>query len=159
MGSLSAIAPLLMGVILMIVAGRQFSRVWRDWREIQTLRAWPTVTGTITHSWAKYTAPYDDPNYSHAYVPEVRFQYTVEGRTYATAEFVHHSPDREEIVRAIVDRYPLDAAVVVYYDPANPRTAVLEPGAAGRLTGPGLLGGLELLVGVVLFVVAAAQMM
>jgi hypothetical protein len=153
MANLGTVGPLLMGVILVVVAGRQFYRAALDWRFNAQRRSWPTTSGMITHSRVKYEAPFDDPDYSHAYVPDIRFRYTVAGRTYATVDFEDRAPDLEENVARLVEQYPLGRIVVVHYDPAFPRSAFLDIGSTGSIVRTLILGVLALGIGALLILV------
>lgn len=60
---------------------------------------------------------------------EVVYEYQVGGETY-TANTVHtgNTAVGPRQAQRIADRYPIGADVPVYFDPANPKEAVLEPG-------------------------------
>ncbi len=154
---MATLAPLLVGVSLILAAFRQFLRTGRGWRESAALRTWPTVTGTVTESRVSYSAPYDDPDYSHAYSPVVRYEYTVEGVTYKSAEFGDRDPGLEDWARAVVARYPVGEPVTVYYDPASPRFSALEPGRGPSPWGKLALGLVGLLTGAVMVLIAVIR--
>jgi hypothetical protein len=119
--------------IAVIVLGIGFS-VW-GWGLIADAHltlSWPKVAGTVIH--AKVTS-YDsrsDGKTTRMYSADVRYSYTVNGTQYSSGQVslgdssTSSSGGMEEIVR----RYPLGSQVIVYYDPAKPGNALLEPGAA-----------------------------
>lgn len=93
-------------------------------RTLERARTWPQVPGTITKS----TTRRDDE-----YVkPEIEFRYTVEGSDYTgnvpilggliTPSWTSRPAER------LVAKYPLGSAVVVRYDPTDPRRSCLELG-------------------------------
>jgi hypothetical protein len=119
---------------------------------------WPTVIGTITES---RLAIENDRDGDETYRADIRFAYRVGERDYQgstvkwgwTAIFALRSR-----AAAVLAKYPAGMKVTVHYDPAQPRTAVLEPlsregmGAplvfAASFVGAGLIA-LKLLTGVV----------
>ena len=70
-----------------------------------------------------------EDEYDTFYRPEIRFAYSVGGRSYSTNTFKtggsvgYGTPARAE---AIVGRYQQGQAVTVHYNPAHPDTALLE---------------------------------
>jgi hypothetical protein len=96
--------------------------------------AWPTTEGEVVETWM-----------SRSSGVHVRYRYTVAG--------VDYESDRIRLVEKfwrdqrsdIVARYPEGRRVTVAYDPLDPSSAVLEPGASRgavtkKLIGPLVLG-------------------
>lgn len=154
---MATVAPLLIGISLALAAIRQLVRIRRLWSDAHALRVWPTVTGIVTESRVRYDAPYDDPDYSHAYIPVVRYEYTVDGIPYVSTDFADEDPIPEEQARAIVARYPVGKRVKVYHDPLDPRAAVLEPGAGFSFGGSLVLPLVGLLTGAVMVFIAVLR--
>ncbi|MBN1564497.1 MAG: DUF3592 domain-containing protein [Anaerolineae bacterium] len=157
MTGLSTLGPLLAGISMIVLAGRQFIKAWQVWRKAAARRVWPTTTGTIIDSQIVHNAPFDDPDYSHAYTPRITFQHTVNGITYTNPEFTDRAPNLESKVRALVERYPVGKPVKVYYAPRDPRYAFLAEAIRPPITGTILVGIVELIAGAVLVIVIAAQ--
>jgi len=102
-------------------------------REHESVR-WPTVMGRITRSMVSEQIE-EDRNSSYGrqvvkYVPAIQFGYRIGGRDYFSSTrkwgWDELYPDRER-PEAIVAQYPKGASVPVYYNPAEPENAVLEP--------------------------------
>ncbi len=99
---------------------------------INTLRSgtdsdrWPTAQGTVIRSELEYDG--------EAYGAGITYEYQVLGTfyrgTHVRVSDAHYGNGHDEAQEAL-RRYPIGADVLVYYDPANPRTAVLEPGVYG----------------------------
>lgn len=157
MTDLGTLGPLLAGISMIMLAGRQFVKAWRAWRKAARRRAWPTTTGTIIESSVTHSAPFDDPDYSHAYTPKITFQHTVGERTYTNSEFSDRPPDTEANVYDLVERYPVGAEVTVYYTPRDPRYAFIAEAIRPQITGTVLVGAVELFAGTVLVIVIAAR--
>jgi len=93
-------------------------------RENATL-IWPTVPGEITIS--KVNRRHDS---EHGYVeyPHVSYTYEVNGKKHHSSNIMAGGELGGVKVESTLARYPLGANVTVYYDPQNPKDAVLEPG-------------------------------
>jgi Protein of unknown function (DUF3592) len=128
-------------------------------RQARASAAWPFATGKITRSAVArdVLAVKDDDTgrirYDTKYRPVVNFNYCVDGRDYYGSGVsggwtsLHDSPERAE---AVVAAYPAGKEIAIYYDPEQPRTAVLERGkAAGGLT-PLVVGAVFSLCGVLM---------
>ncbi len=95
------------------------------WRVLQRSRAqgeWPSVTGTIVAS-----RPGKRDN---DLLPHIEFAYRVDGREYRRVfEFPPGTHPLPEFTESYLKKYPVGREVTVYYDPADPSHATLEPSA------------------------------
>lgn len=92
------------------------------------MTTWASVRGCVTGSAVVADGTFDDG--SATYYPRISYEYVVAGQEYAgqrrslidvgVGRFVRGAP------RRIVERYPVGSEVIVFYDPANPREAILE---------------------------------
>jgi hypothetical protein len=114
-------------------------------------RAWPRTSGTIT---------VDDLERDRmlrftTYRAEVAYRYTVEGKEYAANRVFFGDSVATSLsgpaARRIV-KYPVGSKVTVFYDPARPSTAVLEPGASWQ-------NWLELAFGLVFLVLGVLEVL
>jgi hypothetical protein len=65
--------------------------------------------------------------------PEVSFEYEIAGQRYRSHRIIFVDINySSEAARATVDRYPVGRRVTAFYDPRNPKVAVLEAGMAGN---------------------------
>jgi hypothetical protein len=110
---------------------------------IQDARAslsWPTVRGQVTES----TVSTDDSDGFIEYRASVTYEYAANGRQYVGGRisFLDESFPDPEPARDEAAQYPVGASVNVYYNPEDPSSAVLEPGASqiGLWTVSGLGG-------------------
>lgn len=158
----SATLAVLLGVtgVGLIIYG-----LWQVWKHART-RRWPTVQGTILSSTTTVRMPereaadeqsrsLDEPP-QPLYRPEVRYTYTVGGRSF-TGERISTTDvevSSETYARSIAQRYVPGTPVAVRHDPSDPAQAVLEPGihlASWLLPAAGILflivsGGLAFFV-------------
>lgn len=140
--------PLLLSVLSVIavvlgVAGLGVL-VWGFLRMRQTARTkdWPTTQGTVRSSTVtsreappmRQESSYDDdapkPKPQVLYRPQVEYTYTVDGHTYtgtALGRDVVEVSSKEHAAEHAA-RYRPRAPVTVFYDPADPSQALLEPG-------------------------------
>lgn len=112
---------------IFFIAGLGLS--WWGWVVLQNARvseSWPMTDGEITYSQIQISTDDDGTSY-HA---DVRFVYVAEDRRYEadTVSFGQYGSSDRNHAAGIVARYPVGQRVTVYYDPAKPETAVLEPG-------------------------------
>jgi len=67
-----------------------------------------------------------------SYQPRIEFEYEVDGKTYRSKRFAYLvSGFDRETVEGIVKRYPVGGRCTAYYDPAQPRQAILHRSAGG----------------------------
>tara|TARA_R110002124_G_scaffold8843_7_gene46267 strand:- start:64 stop:528 length:465 start_codon:yes stop_codon:yes gene_type:complete len=151
------LGPGLIGLALVLITGAWlFHRLVAARADVAA--HWPTVTGTVTASRYEETADTTTDGDTHVrYFANVAYRYAVGDRTYSSERIAFHGIDthsRLVDVQAIIDRYPVGAAVPVHYNPAVPGEAVLEVRRPGPVT-PVLvtLFGLLMLVGGVWMVI------
>ena len=90
-------------------------------------KSWPTASGTIIES---RVVSSQDSDGGVTYKASIGYSYSVSGRTYSSGTVSsgdYGSSDRSH-AQGVVSDHPLDSKVTVYYDPANPTNALLEPG-------------------------------
>lgn len=104
-------------------------------RKALAMQRWPSVTGTITVSTVE---PYQSHSATGGMVqffrPRVEYEYEVGGHQYRAGDL---SPMEVEYTdpthaQSVVARYPRRSTVTVYFDPAHPASATLQPRLASR---------------------------
>ncbi|MBE2222281.1 MAG: DUF3592 domain-containing protein [Anaerolineae bacterium] len=115
-------------IFLLVGAGLS----WWGWTILQNARAsadWPSVEGRVTSSLVDYST---DSDGGDSYSPKVTYVYVANDLSYEsrTIKFGENSYGSERKAQEITSRYPEGQAVTVFYDPANPDKAVLEPGVS-----------------------------
>jgi hypothetical protein len=88
---------------------------------------WPTVDGRVDFSQVNSAREKKKTNYW----AEVRYSYDVAGKSYQSDDIWASGGYRstsKATHQAVVDRYPPQKAVKVYYDPQKPDSGILEPG-------------------------------
>ena len=102
-------------------------------------QTWPSTEGTV---YATNIRKYNDEG-TIRFAPEVDYQYKVGGQAHQSsvirAEVFISFLDENE-ARQFLESYAVGSNVRVFYDPANPRQAVLEAKAAPVLHFVTLLG-------------------
>lgn len=119
---------LIAGLILTLLCGALLPVALNDLQSASAAQRWPQVRGVVTHSGiAMGSVSSGRLGSERTFAPDVRYTYAVGGRNYSAAR-VHRDkgPNSEAGVRALAAKYPVGAAVSVFYDPGNPADAVLE---------------------------------
>ena len=98
-----------------------------SYRESQASLSWSTVAGKVTT--AKVIVQYDgdgDP----CHIGDIEYVYVVGDKEYRNKDVVIGPSDCDEsLAKEIVQKYPAQSEVEVFYDPAHPQASALEPGA------------------------------
>ena len=126
----------------------------RDAMRYSNAEYFPSVIGTI--QWSGIDEQYPkwweaDESPKTTYYAKVRYEYVVDG-VYFESDTVHFAgpeiySDRKE-AQAIVDKYPKNSQVTVYYKRGNPKLSALELGGIEFRTNIGIfLGFVFLAVG------------
>ena len=118
------------GILLLIVGVAGFGGLQVGKARIQAVAQWPSVSGQMVKSEVSTSAVKAGRVTTIQPIAVTRYSYSVEGKTYE-AEFrrvvpmLHRKP--EGTPEEIVARYPVGRNVEVYYNPRDPRDAVLVP--------------------------------
>jgi hypothetical protein len=113
--------------------------VFGVYTRVQSLRSrsWPTVTGVITESYVSTSRRSRSSERSET--AHIRYRYAVNGKTY-DSDTISYAKGFFDGASTQVSHYPQGSTVPVYYDPRDPASAVLDPGA-GPTPGLALLAG------------------
>lgn len=112
------------GILLLAWGGYEMKRAYES-------RTWPDTQGTVTSSYIGKSSHRDSNNHtSTVYTPKIRYQYQVEGKHYTCnrIEFGGESGGKRSKAKKVVDKYPSGKKVTVYYNPQDPKVAVLKAG-------------------------------
>ena len=96
-------------------------------------RSWPEARGIVMASKLQEER---DSEGGRLYQARVSYRYTVDGGEFVGDRACFGDSDQmgwSLFARKIVARYRPGDAVTVYYDPSQPRKAVLEPGISGAI--------------------------
>jgi hypothetical protein len=119
-------------------------------------QSWPTAKAKIEESRVVATTERDSRDRPVVrYAPSVLYTYSVKERQFAGTRISHLSVSSsvEGRVRAIADEYRAGTHVLVYYNPADPAEAYLDPAAGWGALVFFLFGNLAAALGVAGFVV------
>src|SRR5215213_4009119 len=108
---------------------------------VRATRHWSQASGTVVTS--RVVSRRMRNGQSHTDItntPLVEYEYKVNDRTFHSSRIMIGGGQSEVELEGVLNRYPLGASVVVYYDPADPNQAVLQREIpAARLWGCGFL--------------------
>lgn len=112
-------AAVMIGVLVLAVAVKM--------REVRGAQSWRRTTGRVTRSEVRTKKRRDmDEVEKTRSVPFVGYEYTVDGKRFSGDRISLAEIIPESDIEATLDRYPVEKEVTVYYDPADPKKAVLE---------------------------------
>jgi len=102
---------------------------WHSSSRNKAALKWPSVEGDITKS--TVNSKWTTDSQGHAVMhhrPIVTYSYAVNGQAFTGKRIAFFSKPIDTAAQAqtICDRFPAGAKVPVYYNPANPKDAVLE---------------------------------
>jgi len=114
------------GLALFIAGAVPFYIGFNLIRKANASLKWPSADGKVNSSSIQTNHKGHDPTYS----PYIGYTYFVGKRPYFNnlIAFGNYNSGRTRDVQKVVDRYPVNKAVKVYYNPSNPFESVLEPG-------------------------------
>lgn len=112
------------GIFLLAWGGYEIKRAYES-------RNWPDTLGTIISSHISKQTTRDSKSRTRtSYTPRIQYQYQVGGQHYTCKriEFGGESGGRRSKAKKVVDQYPSGKKVKVYYNPQDPKVAVLKAG-------------------------------
>ncbi len=133
-------ALFILGGLVLLVVRRRRSALSR------ASRSWPTVSGTVLASEVRHYGITESAR--RRYYPAVTYRYEVDGRTYSGKRmYFDEVASTESWAAELARKYPVGSTAPVYYDPADPECALLEPRLSGSFN-YGCLGFSLIAVGV-----------
>lgn len=111
------------GLILVVLNFFMYRSITESQNREKAAQTWPTTTGTIGTSEAR---THRHSGRQSAPFPHVTYTYEVNGKTYHSSNIMPGGEIGGLNVQSTLARYPQGAQVTVYYDPQNPKDAVLE---------------------------------
>ena len=143
---LSVVRLCLFGIAALAVLGAIFGfyEAGRLADQARKSPGWPVAPGAIEESRIIRASKGDGVRVVYGYsVDEARYSSnTISYARFDGAQGVWLLPDTPQ---DLVNRYPVGKEVPVYYEPGNPRNAVLEPGTRGE-NGSATIGSLAMLL-------------
>jgi hypothetical protein len=99
-------------------------------RKVSKASSWPSTLGTVTDSRIQMRSDSDGGRTSY---PFVQYTYEAMGRSYQSQKVIPGMDVGGSGAHKVVERYPIGAQVMVYYNPENPSEALLERGMPGYI--------------------------
>jgi hypothetical protein len=155
---LGVITALVVAGLVIIQAGR-IQHLKEDRIQAEASRSWPQVQGVVTASEIANTRISKGKSSVAGYRADIEYTYAVGGTEFVgwALYFGYRESTERDRALALVDRFPRGREIPVWYNPARPETAVLEPGheedaqehltkAWTALMTSGLIGGLMVVI-------------
>lgn len=123
---------ILIGIILLILTPLAAFACFFSYRSMQASSSWPSTQGVVSISRVENSVGLKTK-------AEILYQYLVNNETYSGSRirFADTTGSSRSAQEKSIEPYPLGKQVEVFYDPNDPKVAVLEPG--GGLRGLGLI--------------------
>ena len=109
---------------------------------------WPTVLGRVTRSEVVKSESSNEDGTTYSYTPHIEYVYHVLGQNYTSTQVVFGGfigTGSSKASQLVVNKYPLNDSLRVFYNPANPREAILEQMVGSGAKGA-LIGGIILVI-------------
>lgn len=101
----------------------------REWMYARESVSWSSVPGRVLTSRVSRSTHHNKGSTSHSHTPQVEYQYSVGGATFTSSKVSFQvRGEGASGAQAIVDKYPPNSPVEVFYDPTDSSRSVLEPG-------------------------------
>jgi hypothetical protein len=120
----------------------------KDKKKAAESLGWPTILGRVTCSQVEVSKSSDEDGTSYTYIPHIEYAYLLNGLTYTGKQVAFGGftgTGNTKNSQLVVNQYPLNAVVNVFFNPVNPNEAVLEQTAGSGAKGA-LIGGILLVV-------------
>ena len=138
------------GLFIVLVGGGSLFLIiswWRNKKKAENSQAWPLVMGVVMETDLRIGGGIGG---GEEFIPVIRYRYTVNDQMYQSEKFSFGRGQRSVLEREaqdILDQYPINSEVTVYYNPDDPQEAVLV--RESKSTKIGLVVGVVMLVTVV----------
>ena len=154
---MNALFPSLFSLVFVIIGAVILRYAMTTAEKARQSESWPSTEGEIAHSAILYqTDTTATSNGVATYKADVAYRYKVNGANYSSSKValldLASSSGRGQ--QSIVQRYPDKSKVDVYYNPADPSEAILEPGSVGGINFLYLIGGIFATAGVFFLVMS-----
>jgi hypothetical protein len=127
---------------------------WRTRKKVQASMAWPYVPGRVLASTVRQSVSQGDQDHadSVSYAPYVQYEYAVNNQPYHSDRIAFQEKSYSSHKKALetLQAYQPGQPVWVFFDPADPRQAVLDRTAHGNNT--------ALIIGAVLLLASVASL-
>ncbi len=154
---MNAIFPSLFSLVFVVIGAMILRYAMRTAEKARQSESWPSTEGEIAHSATLYQT---DSTATNNGVPtfkaDIAYRYKVKGANYASSKvaLLDLATSSSGRAQTIVQRYPDKSKVQVYYNPADPSDAILQPGSAGGINVLYLIGGIFAAAGVFFLVMS-----
>ena len=149
--------PSLFSLVFVVIGAVILRYAMRTAEKARQSESWPSTEGEIAHSATLYQTDSTATNNGVAtFKADIAYRYKVKGANYSSSKvaLLDLATSSSGRAQTIVQRYPDKSKVQVYYNPADPSEAVLEPGSVGGINALYLIGGIFGTAGVLFLVVS-----
>ena len=101
----------------------------RNKKKAKASETWPSTEGKIVSHHVRVDYSQDDESNRVDYVPEVHFEYQVEGQSFAGKRISFGSEqsfNKRQKAEMFLEQYPVGQVVTVFFNPEKPQESVLQ---------------------------------
>jgi hypothetical protein len=140
---MNIIFPSLFSLVFIGIGGVIISYAIRMAAKARQSLSWPSVEGEVAHSAVLYqTNTSTTTGGAATYKADIVYRYKVNGANFSSSRIsIVDFASTSGRAQSIVQRYPDQSRVLVYYNPSDPSEAVLDPGAGGGISLLYVVGG------------------
>lgn len=140
---MSIIIPSLISLVFVSIGGALITYAIKMSAKARESLSWPSTEGEVAHSAVTYQTDSSQTTGGTTYKADVSYRYKVNGVDYSSSRIaLLDLVSTTGRAQNIVERYPDNSKVEVYYNPTNVSEAVLEPGSSAGINFLYLVGGL-----------------
>jgi hypothetical protein len=130
MGVLESIIPVGIIILVLVILNVIFlAIIFFTQRKVNAINEWPTTTGKVLTSQTEWRSSGE----GSAEYPVVLYSYRANGQEFQGRRIAPGMEVGGIGARKVVERYPVNSQVTVYYNPENPEDAVLEKKAGSQV--------------------------
>ncbi len=119
----------ILGFVFVILNAVFLGIIYFTQRKVKAMAEWPSTMGSVRKSAIEFRSSGD----GGANYPVVHYSYNVGGQPYEGYRIAPGGEVGGIGVGKVIARYPIGAAVTVFYNPQNPSDAFLEQKAQGQI--------------------------
>ncbi|KAF0209727.1 MAG: hypothetical protein FD178_3762 [Ignavibacteria bacterium] len=150
---INQIIILIVAALFLFNGGKVLVGLVENLAYFQMSKNWPSVTGKVTKSEIRTVYVRGRNGVQTKFLPDVTYSYSINLEPFTSTRIFWGTPISKEHLETnqIVERFPTDSNVTIYYHPDKPHKSVLDRNETNLLWS-GLFVSMTMLIGGIIFV-------